>query len=95
MPNPKSLLRPISIDVAGNSHDCQHNKSHRIRKGDRRLKIKRDGASPEHFCLRCALESVRNDLGRLAALEQEILTAMAGQPEVETLPPRTRPRGGA
>jgi len=95
MPNPKSLLRSISIDVAGNSHNCQHNNSHRIQKGHRSLKIKRDGASPEHFCLRCALESVRNDLGRLAALEQAILTAMAAQPDVETSPRRTRPRGGA
>jgi hypothetical protein len=59
MPNPKSLLRSISIDVAGNSHNCQHNGSHRIQKGEFRLKTKRDGASPEHFCLSCALESVK------------------------------------
>jgi hypothetical protein len=95
MPSPKSLLRPISIDVAGNSHNCQHNESHRIQKGHRRLKIKRDGASPEHFCLKCALESVAHARERLVALEQEILTAMSGQPGVETSARRSRPTGGA
>lgn len=59
MPDPKPLLHSMSIDVAGNSNG-QHNGSRRIQNGEFRLKIKRDGASPEHFCLGCALESVKD-----------------------------------
>lgn len=63
----KSFLPRLEIDVAGASHNCQHDKTHRIHKGDRRLKVT-EGRDVEHFCISCALDSLSKDVETLQAL---------------------------
>lgn len=68
MAKPKSFLDSMEVDVAMKSHDCQHNKKHRITKGDKRLSVK-VGRSHERFCKGCAVETMKRDI---AILEQTI-----------------------
>ena len=55
MAKPKSFLKPLSIDFAKRSHNCQHNSKHRIKKNDVRLGL-RTGRSTEYFCKECAVK---------------------------------------
>jgi len=71
MPRPKSFLPKLLIDEAGSSHNCQHNKTHRIVKGAKRLKVI-EGRSPEHFCVTCAIDSIRADLEKLQDLMKNL-----------------------
>lgn len=76
MPAPKSLLsRKLRVDQALHAHNCQHVASHRIEKGNRRLKVPK-GRSFEHFCVACALETLRMDIGRL----ERLISALDGSP---------------
>jgi hypothetical protein len=53
MARPRSLIQPLSVDVAKARHSCQNNSTHVIVKGDKRLKVK-VGRSYEHYCSACA-----------------------------------------
>jgi hypothetical protein len=71
----KSLLRSptkLCVERAVNSHDCQANGRHRIRGGDKRLKVFTDPRSPDHYCADCARKILQGDLARLTALLGEI-----------------------
>ncbi|PJE76763.1 hypothetical protein COV05_02775 [Candidatus Uhrbacteria bacterium CG10_big_fil_rev_8_21_14_0_10_48_16] len=67
MPRRKSILIRAEIDIALKSHNCQHNKAHRISQGDKRLKIK-SGRSWEHFCVACAKDILRDGVQRVEEL---------------------------
>jgi len=71
MPNAKSYLPRLTIDEALISHNCQHNPSHRIHKGSRRLKVT-EGRNVEHFCLLCGAEAIRSDISKLRAILAEL-----------------------
>lgn len=60
----KSLLIPVDVDEALKAHNCQANASHRIERGDRRLKV-RNGRSWDHYCLSCARRIVERDIAAL------------------------------
>ena len=67
----KAVLHPLSVDQAGKAHDCQHNKRHRIVKGETRLKFKVQ-RTYEHFCVDCALRMIEKARTRLDELEQQL-----------------------
>ena len=67
----KSVLQNVCIDEAGKAHDCQHNNKHRLAKGDRRLRVKKD-RTPEHFCAECALGIIDRDIKKLQLLAQQL-----------------------
>lgn len=64
MPRPKSLIKNIEITMAGASHNCKNNNSHRIKKGERRLTIK-EGRSHKHYCIFCAQDFLKRDIEKL------------------------------
>lgn len=68
MPRPKSILKSIQIDTAGCAHNCQHNRKHRIIKGEKRLKVTKD-RTHEHFCVKCAKEIIARDIQKLKELD--------------------------
>ena len=71
MPRPKSILQNATVDIAGKSHDCQHVASHRILKGDKRLKVKKN-RSNEYFCIGCALKILESDICKLQELKRQL-----------------------
>lgn len=71
MGRPRSLIASMSITQAGKSHNCRHNKNHRINMNDSRLTIADDGDS-HHYCLGCATLFLSNDIGRLQALLAQV-----------------------
>ncbi|WP_036258247.1 hypothetical protein [Methylocapsa aurea] len=71
MPRPRSLIVSMEITVAGSSHNCRNNDSHRIAKGVKRLTIKSDG-DKQHYCLGCAKGFLVKDVERLRAILAEI-----------------------
>ena len=71
MSRPKSILKGIEVDVAQRSHNCQHNKNHRIHQGDKRLNI-RKGRSWERYCVNCALKTLKCDIEKL----QEVVSKL-------------------
>jgi hypothetical protein len=71
MPRQKSLTLPLSIDRALRSHACQHNSTHRIAKGDLRLKVA-VGRSHEHYCTACARVFIGRAIERLQKLHVEL-----------------------
>jgi len=70
----KSLLPNLKIDLVKRAHDCQHNNRHRLRMGDKRLKV-RVNRSDEHFCAPCALIIIGLDITKLQALANELTHA--------------------
>jgi hypothetical protein len=71
MPRPRSLIVSMEITLAGSSHNCRNNDSHRIAKGVKRLTIKSDG-DKHHYCLACAKGFLVKDAERLRAILAEI-----------------------
>lgn len=72
MPRPKSLIPgKVTVDVAKKAHNCQQISSHRILRGERRLKVPK-GRSYDHYCVDCALKFIRADIARLNALANEL-----------------------
>jgi len=67
MPRPKSILQRIEMDVAQRAHNCQHSKGHRILRGERRLKVRKD-RSWEHYCVKCAQGILARDIENLKDL---------------------------
>lgn len=66
----KSLVQRCAVDVAIRAHDCQHNRKHRLARGDKRLKVW-NGRSPDHYCAACALATIKADISKLQALAAE------------------------
>lgn len=75
MARSKSLVLRVAVDRARSSHNCQANASHRIKKGDVRLKVRR-GRGWDHYCCACAEGMIATSIEKLT-----ILSSM--QPEVE------------
>lgn len=71
MPRPRSLIVSMEITVAGNSHNCRNNNSHRISKGTKRLTINSDGEK-HHYCLACARTFLVKDLDRMREVFIEV-----------------------
>ena len=71
MAAPKTILIKISVDEAARAHDCQHNSRHRLERGHRRLKVKKD-RSNEHFCVPCALAIIERDIAKLQVIAQQL-----------------------
>ena len=75
MPRIKSLVTHFEVDVAQRAHDCQGNARHLIKRGDKRLKV-RKGRSWDHYCIECAKRIIHGDIARLEALSREINPTM-------------------
>lgn len=73
MPPRKSFVKTISVDVAARAHNCQHVRSHRVRKGEKRLKLKVDRTT-EHFCVVCAVKSIEEDIKKLERIRKELVS---------------------
>jgi len=71
MPRPKSTIKQIIVDTALKSHNCQHNKNHRIAKGRKRLKIKKN-RSFECYCSECGKMILDNDIKRLNEISKQL-----------------------
>ena len=67
----KSILLNARVDLVGKAHNCQHNRRHRLEKGHRRLKVRKD-RSDEHFCVECALGIIDRDIEELQLLAQQL-----------------------
>jgi hypothetical protein len=70
---PKSFLKRIEVDVAQRAHDCQHNPSHRLERGDKRLKLTVERTT-EHFCVACALKFIALDQEKLQQIVRELVS---------------------
>jgi len=79
MPRSKSVLVGMEITVAGSSHNCRFNDSHRITKGMYRLTIKEDRAKL-NYCLSCAKVFLASGLVRLQELERRVGQLHPSQP---------------
>jgi hypothetical protein len=66
----KSIVVRVEIDHALKGHNCQANASHRIEKGDRRLKVQ-NGRSWDHYCVNCARTILQRDIEELRGLERQ------------------------
>ena len=71
MPRIRSLCIHVEVDAAQRAHNCQGNARHRIKRGDKRLKV-RNNRSWDHYCLECATRIVRRDITALEELAQEL-----------------------
>ncbi len=71
MPRPKSILQRVVIDEARVAHNCQHNATHRLQRGDKRLKVW-DGRSAENYCVSCALGIITRDIAKLQELAEQL-----------------------
>lgn len=65
----------MAVDDALKAHNCQHNKNHRLERGDRRLKVWKQ-RSQDHYCAACGLEIIERDIAKL----QEIAAQLRRQP---------------
>jgi hypothetical protein len=61
MAKPKTFVDSMVVDVAKKSHNCQHNRNHRIEMGDKRLSVKA-GRGHDRFCKDCAIETLQRDI---------------------------------
>ena len=66
----KSLVIAARFDVAVKAHNCQANARHRLQRGHKRLKVK-NGRSWDHYCAECAETIIRQDIGKLVALQKQ------------------------
>jgi len=71
VPIPKSILQRVEVDVVKHGHDCQHNNSHRLKCGEKRLKLWKQ-RSHDHFCVKCALEIIERDIAKLGVLALQL-----------------------
>lgn len=71
MARPKSLLPNMVVDEAKKAHNCQHNGAHRLRQGDRRIRV-RVRRTYEHFCASCALDIIEGDIAKLQSLAGQL-----------------------
>ena len=59
------------VDEAKKAHNCQHNAAHRLKQGDKRLKL-RVGRTYEHFCASCSLDTIQRDITTLQILAEQL-----------------------
>ena len=71
MPRPKSIIQRVEVDEAQRAHNCQHNRNHRLTRGDRRLKVWNQ-RSADHYCVSCALGIIARDIAKLREIEQQL-----------------------
>lgn len=81
----RSLVTRTLIDQAGASHNCQRDSSHRIAKGERRLKVK-NNRSWDHYCLSCARLILQKDLTKIQDLIESVNPPVGQFVEIEKLP---------
>ena len=67
----KSLIQRSEVDHALNSHNCQANFKHRLKPGDRRLKV-HENRSNLHYCTECAMKIIEGDIAKLRCLLQQL-----------------------
>jgi len=72
MPRPKSILQRVEIDIAKKAHNCQHNSHHRIHRGDKRVKLRKD-RTWEYYCCECAKAIIDRDIAQLQSLRGQFL----------------------
>jgi hypothetical protein len=77
VPRPKTLVKSISVDDAQRAHSCQHVSSHRVLKGEKRLKLKVN-RTYEHFCITCALQIIEADIQKLQRIRDQVLLREVG-----------------
>jgi len=65
----KSLIETVRVEIALKAHNCQANKTHRVNKGDLRLKV-RKGLGWVHYCKDCAEKIIDNDIVKLNKLRK-------------------------
>jgi hypothetical protein len=66
----------LQIDEAKSAHNCQRSAGHRIIKGQKRLKVRKERGW-DHYCLGCGKSIVEGDLKKLADLLQELESVSA------------------
>jgi len=71
MAKPKSMLPSLVVDQALRAHKCQHNAAHRLKQGEKRLRVRVE-RTYEHFCTACALDIIDRDIGKLRALADQL-----------------------
>lgn len=71
MARPKSILQRVEVDEARRAHDCQHNRNHRLERGDKRLKLWKE-RSVDHYCVACGLDIIRRDIAKLQSLALQL-----------------------
>jgi|GEM_PF-319608 len=71
MAKARVLHKRLKVDEARRGHRCQHNRSHVIRQGDRRLKVT-EGRTNEHYCLECAARFLKGSIEALQSLLAEV-----------------------
>ena len=67
------MLKRAHVEQAKIAHDCQHNKRHRLQKGEKRLAIRKE-RNFEYFCVACALQSIDADIEKLTQLRLQLTT---------------------
>lgn len=68
----RSLVLAIEVDTAQRRHSCQRNDKHEILKGDKRLKVKAEGRSPDHYCVECGRKILETDIQELQSVLQQL-----------------------
>lgn len=71
MPQIRSIVTRVEVDEAKKAHNCQANRRHRLRRGDRRLKVRR-GRSWEHYCVTCGERIISRASTRLEVVSREL-----------------------
>jgi hypothetical protein len=61
MAKPRSFVDSMCVEIAKNSHNCRHNKKHRIAAGHKRLSVS-DGMSHQTYCVPCAVIFLERDI---------------------------------
>jgi hypothetical protein len=84
MAQAKGLHRKLAIDEAGKAHKCQHNRTHSIKKGDKRLKVT-EGRSSDHYCLNCAAKFLTLSIESLQNLLSEVNAELKGNRQAPTI----------
>jgi hypothetical protein len=67
----KSLIARTEIDIVQRSHSCQRNANHKLKMGERRMKV-HENRSPDNYCITCSIEIVKNDIQKLNTLLIEL-----------------------
>jgi hypothetical protein len=76
MPRIKSLIIRVEIDEVQKAHNCQASATHRLVRGDKRLKV-RNGRSWDHYCVSCAIAILGRDIAELQTLQHRFQAVQA------------------
>lgn len=68
----RSFIKNLSVEKAIKSHDCHHDKTHRLSSGETRLKLKQNRRN-YFFCVKCATKSIEIDILKLSKIKEELL----------------------